>query len=404
MSKYSWKVCDIPPFSRALLIIPALKHANILKSTLVENRNVLLSYLQRDTEMSESGNLELPRQLGEIPADSILEYHSSDAGHDTADEPTSTGFETASYQAHETSSSMLRTSSHSKIGTSPYVHSNGEASEKSTSSANCQSKRIERKVAPKFRNSTGATSSQPFSTELVHSNRRVNFSRRASSFVVGESPRRSRSPTPVSTRENNVPPTTHEKAHRIPFLEALIQEGVPWNQFPSLYREEFGIWRSEAAIRTAYHTHRNRSKGFSSVSTASPAQSASNEVGRRSKRTKSPTPVSTRENPLLPTAHEKTHRIPFLQALIQEGVSWSQLPSLYREEFGIWRSEAAIKIAYYTHKNRSKGFSVSKASPAQNASNEVGRRSKRTKSPTPVSWRGHKVRTTEKKGSTELLS
>jgi hypothetical protein len=356
-------------FSGALLIIPALKHANILKSTLVENRNVLLSYLQRDTEMSESGNLELPHQLGETPpANSTLEYHSGDAGHDTPNEPTSTGFETASYQAHETSSSMLRTSPRSEIGTSPYVHSNGGASKNPTSSANRQSKMIVLKVAPNFRNSTGAMSSQPFNTELVHSDRRVNFSRRASSFVAGESPRRSRSPTPVSTKKKNLPPTAHEKAHRIPFLEALIQEGVPWSDFPSLYREEFGIWRSQGAIRTAYNTYKNSSKGFS-VSKASPAQSASNEVARRSGRTKSPTPVATKGKRLPPTAHEEAHRLSFVEALIQEHVPWSQIPSLYREEFGIWRSADAIRSVYR------KG----------SASNEVGRRSRRTKSPTPVS-------------------
>ena len=376
---------------------------------MVENQNFLQSYLHPDTELSASNQLELsdqPRQSS--PANSVLEYRSGDLAHDAPDEPSSTVSESTSTQAHQISFYNLRSSTHSEIGSSSYTKTKDHTSEALGSRANQKAKVSECNNASRFRSSTGAMSDGPFNADLVHGAGQASLPRRASSFNVVESSRRNRSPTPVSTLENRIPSTDKEKLHKHPFLKTQIEKGVPWDQIRLAYKEEFGMWRSVGSLRWFFYTYKDKSKQSFSATTFSSAQSPYNDTHRRSKRTrsstsvsrwtKSPTPDSTLSNKVRwpkQTEQEKLHRIPWLKSQLRKGVPWVQIPFAYKEEFGVWRPVTSLRAAYREEMGNCEPVSSISKVPSARRASDRGRRSKRDRSPTPVSSRGHRILATE---------
>lgn len=372
---------------------------------MVENRNVLQSYLHPDGEVSASNQPELSDQPREVsPADSNIEYGSGDIAHVASDEPSSTVSEPTSNEAHQSSFYNLRSFTLSGMGSSPYTRTKDRASEALESRAKQKAKISGCYNASRFRSATGVISNGPFNADLAHGNGHASPPRRASSFNAVESSRRSRSPTPVSTVENPVPSTDKEKLHKHPFLVTQLQNGVPWDQIPLAYKEEFGMWRSVGSLKWFLYTFKDRSK-HNFATTFSSAQSPCNDTHRRSKRTrsstsvlrraKSPTPVSTLSNKVPWTEQERLHRIPWLESQLRKGVPWVQIPFAYKEEFGVWRPVTSLRTVYREEMgNCEPASSISKVPSARRASDR-GRRSKRDRSPTPVSSRGHKIWATE---------
>ncbi|KAJ5136093.1 hypothetical protein N7448_004647 [Penicillium atrosanguineum] len=278
------------------------------------------------------------------------------------------------------------------------------ASEESTQQANHATKLSEHKSGPTSHSSVAAMRHEPLKTRVIHDGLHMDVRRRGSSVDTRENPRRSRSPTPVSRVGDRIGPSQKEKLHRIAFLESLIQKGVPWDDMPALYKEEFGIWRSAASFRTVYSQYRDRSK--KSTETCAPSQpppqtptgGADNYGGRRSERNRSPTPISTRLKKINASEQEIRYRYSFIKSQLEKGATWDQIPALYKEEFGIWRTVLAIRREYSLDgKGRGSkqsslgmGFSLN-----QRTKNGAGSSSKRLKSTTPISDRGNKIFATE---------
>lgn len=244
----------------------------------------------------------------------------------------------------------------------------------------------------------------PSKTRVIHDGVRMDVHGQDSSGTTEEISKRSRLSTPVSKAGNRIGLSQKEGLHRIAFLESMVQTAVTWDDIPPLYKEEFGIWRSAASLRNAYNQRRGRSK--KSAETYAPSQSApqtpteraDNDEGRRSQRDRSPTPMSTRLKRIPASEQEIRYRYPFINSQLEKGATWDEIPALYREEFGIWRTVLALRREYSLDGKRRddiRSSSVMDFAPNRRANNVAGNGSKRHSSPTPVSERKHTIITAE---------
>lgn len=362
---------------RPLLTILALREANILRSVLLENRDLLLSFLQR----------------------------SLDFAHDTPNEPTSASSQIPSNQTPRNRSHIQTGLIPSKTDSSASKITEVRASEELRQQANHATRLSDHKSGSTSRISAGAMTGR---ARGIHDGVRMNVRRRSSSVNIQESLRQSMSPTPVSKAGDCNGLSQKEKLHRVAFLKSIIEKAVPWDDVPALYNEEFGIWRSAATLKTVYSQYKDRSKKLTETCAPSqpppqtPTAGADNYGTRLSRQHRSPTPVSTQSKRIGASEQEIRYRYSFMHSQLENGATWDQMPALYKEEFGVWRTSASLRTVYCQYRAWNKN-STDRCVPSQplpqtptgGAGNHGVRRSERNRSPIPTSTRLKRINTTE---------